>query len=354
MSLTLAGLGWHLMPDLPASDDDHLAADPPLRPARVMEQAPGLWHVHDGEAVLLARARSRSLTPTPATGDWVLIAGDGADGVLVERVLPRRTVLSRAEAGGRSAEQVVAANIDVVAITAPADAANLRRLERELTAAWGSGAQPVVLLTKVDLLDDVELVEVLADVRDIAVGADVVAVSSYDGRGLDEVRALLGDGLALALVGPSGVGKSSLVNALAGEEVMATTELRDDGKGRHTTTSRRLIALPGGGLVMDTPGMREFAPWSDDGLDEAFADLAALAEGCRFSDCSHEHEPSCAVREAAEADEAVAARLAAWRALQRELAWLERRRDVRLQAAERKRWAALTREGRARTRPQTR
>jgi ribosome biogenesis GTPase len=318
------------------------------RPARVVAQSRSSWHVHDGTTVLHARARSRSLDPRPVTGDWVVISG--TDDCLVESVLPRRTQLTRAEAGGRSAEQVIAANVDVVAVCAPATQANPRRIERELTAIWSSGATPLVLLTKAEIADDLDAV--VGEIAAVCLGVDVIPVSSTTGVGVEHVRAQTGHGRTLALIGPSGVGKSTLVNVLSHAEVLATSAVRSDGKGRHTTTSRHLVALPGGGLVLDTPGMREFAPWADgDGLASAFADVDELAQRCRFSDCAHATEPGCAVRAAADADEVFAARVDSWRRLQREQAWLARRNDARLESAERKRWAAMVRSARGSARP---
>ncbi len=343
---SLYDLGWR------PSDAESVAraSDPSVRPARVIQQGRGAWHVHDGTDELLARARTRTLEPTPVTGDWVLVSGTDPRGCLIESVLPRRTTLARAEAGGRSEAQVIAANVDLVAICTAADAVNVRRLERELTAVWASGATPVVVVTKSDLVDDPRAI--VADASGACVGVDVVAVSAVLGEGLECIESHLERGTTLALIGPSGVGKSSLVNALAGSQVLATTAIRADGKGRHTTASRHLVPLPGGGLLLDTPGMREFAPWAgEEALAGTFADVEELAAGCRFSDCRHESEPGCAVLIAASGDEALWERLVSWRALQRELAWLARRHDSRLMALERKRWASISKSARHLSRP---
>jgi ribosome biogenesis GTPase len=245
----------------------------------------------------------------------------------IRAVLPRRTQFSRRaahEPGSQAArEQVVAANVDVVFVTSPlSDDVNARVVERYLTLAWESGAQPVILLTKADLEPDPGAVA--AEVEAIGGEVPVHAISSVSGLGLDAVRAHLPPAVTGALVGPSGAGKSTLVNALAGEERLATGAVRDDGTGRHTTTRRELVALPGGGLLVDNPGMREVHLWlADEGLEDAFDDIAELAAGCRFSDCGHESEPGCAVQ-AALADGSLAPeRWQSYRDLQRELAELE-------------------------------
>jgi ribosome biogenesis GTPase len=338
---SLHNLGWR--------SDDQPEIPPTMRPARVVHQGKGAWQVHDGSDEFTAIARSRTLAPIPVTGDWVLI--DDASGTcVIETVLPRRTTLSRAEAGGRSEEQVIATNIDLVGICTPADAVNARRLERELTAVWSSGASPLAIVTKADLVEDPWTIA--DEVRSVCVGADVALVSSMTGDGLDDVRERVAPGTTVALIGPSGVGKSSLVNALCGREVLPTNDVRRDGKGRHTTTSRHLVPLPGGGLLLDTPGMREFAPWADDnGLSGTFADIEELASSCRFADCQHDSEPGCQVVISAAQDPMVAQRLASWRALQRELAWLERRHDARLMAQERRKWASIKKSARGVIRP---
>jgi len=272
------------------------------------------------------------------------------DDAVIESVLPRRTALVRKQAGQRTVEQVIAANVDLVLVCAPAHSLNARRLERELTVVWESGATPYVVVTKSVLLHD-DVAETLEEVRCVAIGVEVLAVSSYDGDGLDDVRALMPSGVTAAVIGPSGAGKSTLVNALVGDEILATTAVRSDNRGVHTTTARHLVVLPGGGLVLDTPGMRELALWADeDALDATFVDVDDIAVRCRFSDCRHDGEPGCAVRAAVEDGVLDEDRLASWRKLQKELAHLARKQDVRLQAEERKRWAKLTREGRARSR----
>jgi ribosome biogenesis GTPase len=342
--IPLADLGWDPSLSSPVPDD--------LRPARVTLQGRDVWRVHDGEVELSVPVRGRLRQDPhglPVAGDWVLLAGVG-DASVVESVVPRRTALVRKVAGARTEEQVVAANVDVVLVCAPVHSLNARRLERELTLVWESGARPVVAITKSDLDDDVS--ETVAEIAAIALGAEVLAVSSYDGAGLDEVRALMPPGTTMAVIGPSGAGKSTLVNALAGAELLATTAVRADHRGVHTTSARHLVPVPGAGLVLDTPGMRELALWGDeDALDATFVDVDDLAATCRFHDCRHETEPGCAVRAAVESGELDPDRLASWHKLQRELAYLARKQDVRLQAEERRRWARLHREHRGSIRP---
>ena len=340
-SPSLADLGW----DPSYLPDD---APPDARPARVTLQGRDVWRVHDGVAEHSVGVRGRLRAEPgslPVAGDWVLLGDD-----VIESVLPRRTALVRKQAGQRTVEQVLAANVDLVLVCAPAHSLNARRLERELTVVWESGATPYVVVTKSDLLLD-DVAETLDEVRSIAIGVEVLAVSSYDGDGLDAIRGLLAPGVTGAAIGPSGAGKSTLVNALVGHEVLATTAVRADNRGVHTTTARHLVPVPGGGLVLDTPGMRELVVWADeDALDATFVDVDAIAAACRFSDCSHHTEPGCAVLAAVESGELDEARLESWRKLQRELAHLARKQDARLAAEERKRWAKLTREGRARSR----
>jgi ribosome biogenesis GTPase len=309
------------------------------RPGRVARVDRGRLTVLTADGELRAHPAPALLEDAgPAVGDWVALRGE-----LAVAVLPRRTAFTRVVAGRTSAEQVVAANLDLVLVVdALTTAPRLRRVERYLAVAWGSGATPVVVLTKADLCDDVPAA--LAAVAEDAVGVDVLAVSSVTGEGLDAVRALLGPGRTAAMVGPSGVGKSSLANALAGTAVAATRGIREtDGRGRHTTTARQLHRLPGGGLLVDTPGMRELGLVDDEGIDTAYADVTELAARCRFRDCAHRTEPGCAVAAAIADGRLDPARYTAWRKLQAEAHRQALRSDARARAAEHQRVKALHR-----------
>jgi ribosome biogenesis GTPase len=289
-------------------------------------------------------ARDAEAGGYPAAGDWVAIAAGAPDELaIIHHVLPRRTAFTRKAAGPGGGMQVVAANVDVAFITASLNGdLNPRRLERYLASAWQSGAQPVVVLTKADLCADVE--GAVAGVEATAVGAPVHAISSLTGEGLEAVRGYLTPGRTAVMVGSSGVGKSTLLNVLAGAERMLTQPIReDDGRGRHTTSHRELILLPGGGLLLDTPGMRELGLWdSDEGLLAAFEDIEALAANCRFGDCGHGNEPGCAVRAARESGALDDGRWQSYRKLQRELAFEESKEDPSLRAARRRQWVQIT------------
>ncbi len=278
-------------------------------------------------------------TGFPVVGDWVILQPTGdPEQRLVRGLLPRRTaVIRRAPIDRGAAEQVLAANVDLLLIvTSLNHDLNPRRLERYLALAWSSGAEPILVLNKADLATDVDVV--LARVEQLAGGVPVHAVSATTGQGLDALAARLVDGRTVALMGSSGVGKSTLVNALAGEIVEATGEIReDDGRGRHTTSRRHLVRVPGRGLILDTPGLRELGLSDDDGgLDATFSDIDALAVGCRFDDCRHEREPGCAVGQAISDGSLDPARLESRRKLDRETARVERQNDPRARA-ERKR-----------------
>jgi ribosome biogenesis GTPase / thiamine phosphate phosphatase len=290
-----------------------------------------------GAVVLFTAAGTFPATGYAVAGDWVAFEPlPGEERGLVRAVLPRRTRFARKEAWLRSEEQVVAANADVVFLVSSLDRDfSPRRIERYLTAAWDSGADPVVVLTKVDVASDP--VAAVAEAEAVAFGVPVHAVSAVTGTGLDTLAPYLAPGRTAALLGSSGVGKSTLVNRLLGREELETGDLRRDGRGRHTTTHRELVRLPGGALLLDTPGMRELSLWTDESsLDETFADIAALAAECRFSDCAHDREPGCAVRAALASGALDEARFASYRKLQRELRALAIRRDARLVSEARK------------------
>jgi ribosome biogenesis GTPase / thiamine phosphate phosphatase len=279
----------------------------------------------------------------PAVGDWVVVDGALLGDTVIHDVLPRRSSLMRQAAGRRTETQIVAANLDVVFIVASLNAElNVRRLERYLAAAWESRAEPVVLLTKVDLSPDADIDDALVVIGAVAAGAAVIPVSAFDGRGMAAVRDRLGAGRTVAFVGSSGVGKSTLLNALAGDDIAETRAVRDDdSRGRHTTTRRQLHLLPDGCLVVDTPGMRELALWDGDGLEGSFADIVALGRGCRFRDCGHDGEPDCAIAAALTDGRLEIARYESWRKLQREAAHHERRVDALARTAERRRWRQI-------------
>ena len=288
----------------------------------------------------------------PVTGDWVA-AELKADMAIIAEVLPRATAFTRMAAGTSQDRQVVAANVDTAFLAASLNAdLNLRRLERYLATTYESGAAPVIVLTKADLCDDPQ--PLIAAVEAIAFGVPVLAVSAATGAGLQALSAHLAPGKTAVLLGSSGVGKSTLVNALAGAELMATREIReDDARGRHTTTHRELVLLPSGALILDTPGMRELALWdAQAGVAAAFAQTTAeverLAEGCRFRDCAHGREPGCAVQAALADGTLEAERWRSFQKLQRELAHAERKEDPVAREAERKRWIAIHKAGRQR------
>jgi ribosome biogenesis GTPase / thiamine phosphate phosphatase len=330
LQFEMSALGWS---PSRAEQFEPYAADG-LAPARVAAQHRGGYVVYaeSGERPAEVAGRLRheaaSVAEFPAVGDWVAVEdAPGADAATIHAVLERATVFSRKAAGDEAVEQVVASNVDVVfLVSAFGDDLNVRRIERYLASGWESGAQPVVVLNKSDLAGDLDAE--LAEVEAVAFGVPVHVVSCLEGAGLEELRPYLTEGRTVALLGSSGVGKSSLLNRLIGWERQAVQDIRDDGKGRHTTTHRELVLLPGGGLVLDTPGMRELALWdAGAGVGETFSDVAELAAACRFADCAHESEPGCAVR-AALADGSLAEeRYESYRKLQGELRHLELKTD---------------------------
>ncbi len=328
-----------------------------LVPARVIVQQRDLYvlatPMGEATAQLSGRfAHDAEAGAYPVAGDWVAAAVRSAEAsATIHHVLPRRTAFVRKAAGGSGGAQVVAANVDVALLVASLNAdLNARRIERYLVTAWESGASPVVVLTKADLCVDRD--ELKAWIEAVALGIPVHVVSALTGEGLEGLSASLAPGQTAALLGSSGVGKSSLVNALAGANLMATRAIREeDGRGRHTTTHRQLVLLPNGRLVLDTPGMRELGLWNADaGVAATFADVEALASQCRFDDCAHETEPDCAVQAALADGSLDEGRWRSYAKLQRELAHLARKDDPRERAEQRKVWIKRAKNYRAQKR----
>ncbi|HEX7106433.1 MAG TPA: ribosome small subunit-dependent GTPase A [Acidothermaceae bacterium] len=344
MSFNLRALGWD---DARIAEFAELQANfaPALHPARVarVDRAAITVITADGHERVRLSGRlfhadgGTAVSGTPAVGDWVAV-----DGPVAVAILPRRSAFERGDAGGAAIAQVVAANVDTVFVVAPLIGRPRPRLvQRCLALTWQSGATPVVVLTKKDLADDA------ADRADAtradAVGVDVHAVSAITGEGLDELDRYLRPGHTFAMIGPSGAGKSTLANALADDAVsLMTTAIRDDGKGRHTTTARELVVLPSGAIAIDTPGLRGLALWgAEDGIAATFADVESLADDCRFADCRHDTEPGCAVVQAISDGDLAPSRLADYNKLLREQRWQEARRDRRLRAQEKARVKAF-------------
>jgi ribosome biogenesis GTPase len=312
----LRALGWD---DQFAAAAEKLAPDAQTVPGRVARVDRGAATVLLGHGTVRVAVEGTGPASAVATGDWVLVA----DGAIVE-VLPRRSAFVRGDGRERLATeaQVVAANIDrVFLVHALTNGPNLRRLERELVLAWQSGAVPLVALTKADLVDDATIAEALGASSRVAADTPIVVTSAVTDRGIDELRREAPDGTTVALIGASGVGKSSLVNRLVGDDVQATLAVREtDQRGRHTTTARELVPLPGGGLLIDTPGLRSVSLWeSEEGIERAFADVAQYASECRFRDCRHDREPDCAVRRAVDDGQLDPVRVDSYRRLHAEL-----------------------------------
>ena len=330
----LESLGWSEFFEIafqPYRERGHFAG-------RVVLEERGAYRLYTEQGEMSARVRgklrydSESSADFPAVGDWVAVSRRERDGLdQIQAVLPRRSKFSRKAAGANSEEQVVAANVDTVFLVQGLDHDfNLRRLERYLVAAFESNAAPVVILNKADLCEDVE--KKTSEAESVAPGTPVHAISSVSGDGLDALDQYVLPGVTVAFLGSSGAGKSTLINRIVGEEIQKTAEVREhDSRGRHTTTRRELIVLKTGGLLIDTPGRRELQMWDASGsLDLAFSDVQSIAAACYFSDCSHQNEPGCAVREALEDGSLDRGRYESYTKMEKEMEYLDSRMDTRL------------------------
>jgi ribosome biogenesis GTPase len=342
----LEELGW----DAAAASAFDELQDDNLFPARVAAQHRGEYVLFSEEGELRAKAAGRLVYDRevggelPAVGDWVGVRRPAT----ITAILPRRSAFIRKTAGQDSIEQVLASNVDAAFLLAGLDDDfSLRRLERYLTTAWESGAEPVIVLTKADLCADVDAA--VMSVENVAIAVPVHPISNVSGDGVELLDGYLRAGRTAVLLGSSGVGKSSLLNRLAGEERMQTRAVASDGTGRHTTTHRELVLLPSGAMVIDTPGLRELQFWEGD-IDAAFEDIEALAAECRFNDCAHTLEPGCAVLAAVDDGTLELDRLRSWRKLQRELEAIAARTDRRLRLARKRRWQQQAAIGKARAR----
>ncbi|MBI5472369.1 MAG: ribosome small subunit-dependent GTPase A [Ignavibacteriae bacterium] len=316
----------------------HTFLDQGFALARVTEENRESYLVTNGRVEIPAeisgklRFTAESRAHLPAVGDWVIVSLlDNDTQAVIHDVLPRKTLLSRKAAGDKSEQQIIAANVDTIFIVQGLDGNfNLRRLERYLIVAAESGAQPVVLLSKADLLAPGELSTLLAEAKPVAQNVPLIPYSATTGEGIAELQQFISDGTTICFIGSSGVGKSTLINRLTGSELLPTNEVRtDDSRGRHTTTRRQMIILPTGGILIDTPGMRELGLWhAASSLDATFPEIAGLADECKFTDCTHTHEPDCAVQRAVNDGALDEGRYQSYVKLRHEAHWMEERTTV--------------------------
>ena len=332
-------LGWNSY-----FEENYQAIANGLIPARVIVEHRGGYNVSTGENSYTAELSGKfryevtQREALPAVGDWVLIAPKTDNKAIIHHLLPRKSKFSRKIAGTTTEEQIIVANVDTVfLVNALNQDFNPSRIERYLVMAWESGATPVIVLSKADLCTDVE--QKVSALSGVAVGVPIHVVSSATEKGIDKLTAYLTEGTTTALLGSSGAGKSTLINKLYGQEIQVVQDIReDDGKGKHTTTSRELIMLDTGGVLIDTPGMRELQLWETDHLSQGFPDIDAFAQQCHFRDCQHEGEPKCAVRNAIEAGLLEERRFENYKKFHRELAFLERQTNKKAQLDEKKKW----------------
>ena len=321
-------------------------------PARVVADYGAEYLVHDGlsssRAAVGKHVRNDGST-LPAVGDWVaIVKREPVD--VIHGVVDRRTAFTRHAAGIETREQVLAANIDVAFVVAAATDVNARRIERYLTIAWQSGAVPVVVLTKADIAESA--VELRVALEAVAMGTPVVVTSAVTGEGVDEILRELQPARTGVLLGPSGAGKSTLINRIVGLDLMRTREIHTSGEGRHMTSHRQLVQLPQGGMIIDTPGLREAQLWEGEGaLGNLFEDIEELALHCRFSDCAHVTEPGCAIKSALGSGGLDAGRFQSYRKLQRELRAAAAKTDARIRNEDRKKWKQISMAAKVRTRP---
>ena len=338
--MNLNQLGWS---DYFQSAFNSLERDD-LNPARVIRQNKNQYVVHDGHTTLNATILGRLLyesedaSSLPAVGDWVCVEPFDGDQAIIHAVLPRFGAFFRKEAGHVTRKQVIAANIDIAFLVSGLDHDfNVRRIERYLVQATSSGATPVILLNKADLRGDLD--EIVDEVRGVAGDVEIVPLSAKELQGIDAVQQFIREGVTVAFLGSSGVGKSSIANALMEHEAQRTGAVRDDdSRGRHTTSHRELMPLASGGVIIDTPGLRELQLWGgEDDLQSVFSEIDQLAAFCKFRDCQHEAEPGCAVLQAVEDEELDEARFESYKKLKKELSFLNQRQDemARLKAKKR-------------------
>lgn len=320
--------------------------------ARVLTVQKNSYRISDGETDYLAHLSGKflneALSPIdfPAVGDWVEVQKlQDEKKAVIRKVLPRSSQFVRQAAGLRTDPQIVAANIDTVFIVNSLNYdLNVRRIERYILLAYESGATPVVLLTKKDQATEEEIEQAISSVSEVAIGVPILTISSLTGDGMEEFKKELPEGKTGALLGSSGVGKSTIINALLGVQVQETKDIReDDSKGRHTTTHREMFLLPSGALLIDTPGMREISLWDGEAaMETTFQDIESLIEECRFTDCKHKTEPGCRVQEAMETGELSEDRFQSYLKLQRELAFEKRKQDQKAKLEEKSRWKKVS------------